>query len=433
MVTKGYAERSQAIHLLRNGNSPKQVATVMGRHVSWVYKWQERYAESGWEGLKDRSRAPKQPPSRLPQWVRQRIREVRCELEAEAQQPGKLGYFGARAIRSRLRQQRLQPLPSLSSIERELRAAGMVHPRQTAQAPEVVYPHLKPTHPHQLIQVDIVPHYLPGGGCVSCFNAIDVVSRYPAGQPFTRKRSRDAVTFLWHVWRELGIPDYTQVDNESCFSGGATHPYVLGQVLRLGLWVGTQVVYSPYYHPESNGYVERFHQDYNRHVWTVCDLPDLVAVETHSPTFFKAYRHSQHHSALNAHSPADLHWLHPPRRLPDKLALPSCLPLTVGQVHFMRRVDANHTIRVLNVDWSVPQAQSEQGVWATLSFRPQRATLAVFDAAPGQAQRRCLAWQPFPLSEPVLPLQDCFRQPSRRPAFLGQWLSRSFQHLSSIL
>jgi len=433
MVTKGYAERSQAIRLLRNGKSPKQVATVMGRHVSWVYKWQARYGKRGWEGLKDRSRAPKHPPARLPERIKQRIREVRRDLEAAAQQPGKLGYIGARAIRSRLRQQHLQPLPSISSIERELRTAGMVRPRQTVPVPEVVYPHLKPTRPHQVVQVDIVPHYLPGGGCVSCFNAIDVVSRYPTGQPSARKRSRDAVTFLWHVWRELGIPDYTQVDNESCFSGGATHPYVLGQVLRLGLWVGTQLVYSPFYHPESNGYVERFHQDYNRHVWKVCDLPDLAAVQHWAPTFFSAYRHSQHHSALNEHSPADLHWAQPPRPLPDNLTLPSRLPLTVGQVHFMRRVDTNCVIRVLNVDWPVQQAQPDQGVWATLSFRPQRATLAVFDAAPGQAQRRCLAWQPFPLNEPVLPLQDCFRQLSRRPVFLGQWLSRSWQHLSSIL
>jgi transposase len=433
METKSYAERCQAIQLLRSGSTPKQVATVMGRHISWVYKWQARYAETGWAGLKDRSRARKQPPPRLPEQVKQRIREVRCELEAEAQQPGKLGYIGARAIRSRLRQQQRQPVPSISSIERELRAAGMVRPRQAAPPPQVNYPHLKPNRPHQLVQVDIVPHYLPGGGSVACFNAIDVVSRYPTGQPSAKKGARDAANFLLHVWHDLGIPDYTQLDNESCFSGGFTHAYVLGRVLRLGLWVGTQLVYSPFYHPESNGYVERFHQDYNRHVWQVCHLPDLAAVETHSPPFFTAYRHSQHHSALNEHSPADLHWAHASRRLPDNLVLPSRLPLTVGQVHFMRRVDENRAIRVLNVDWPVQPAHPDQGVWATLTLHPQRATLAVFDAAPGQSRhRRCLAWYPFPLHEPVLPLQDCFRQPSRRPAFLGQWLTRSLQQLSSM-
>lgn len=433
METNGYAERCQAIHLLRSGSSPKQVATVMGRHMSWVYKWRGRYAALGWEGLKDRSRAPRHPPPQLAALVKHRIREVRSELEAEAQQPGKLGYIGARAIRSRLRQQHLQPLPSISSIERELRAAGMVRPRQVAQPPQIAYPHLKPTRPQQVVQVDIVPHYLPGGGCVACFNAIDVVSRYPTGQPSMHKQSQDAARFLWQVWRELGIPDYTQLDNEACFSGGFTHPHVLGRVLRLGLWVGTQLVYSPFYHPESNGSVERFHQDYNRHVWDVCALPDLAAVQHYAPLFFSAYRHSQHHSALNEHSPADLHWTHPPRCLPHDLALPSRLPLTVGQAHFIRRVDDNRAIRVLNVDWPVPLAQPDQGVWATLTLRPQRATLTVFDAAPGLSRRCRLARHPFPLTEPVHPLQACFRQPARRPAFLAGLASRSVQWLSSML
>ncbi len=433
METNGYAERCRAMHLLRSGSNPQQVATATGHHVSWVYKWQARYAAAGWEGLNDRSRAPRHPPPRLSERVKCRIRAVRSELEAEAQQPGKLGYIGARAIRSRLRQQQLQPLPSISSIERELRAAGMTRPRQVVQPPQVDYPHLKPKRPHQLVQVDIVPHYLPGGGCVSCFNAIDVVSRYPTGQSSAHKHARDAVTFLLHVWRELGIPDYTQLDNDACFSGGFTHPYVLGQVLRLGLWVGTQLIYSPFYHPESNGYIERFHQDYNRHVWHVCHLPDLAAVQTHAPSFFAAYRHSQHHSALNGHTPADLHWAQPARSLPHNLALPSRLPLTVGQVHFIRRVDEKRAIRLLNVDWPVPQAQPDQGVWATLTLRPQRPTLAVFDTAPGQPHRACLACLPFPLHEPVLPLQACFRQPSWRPALRASWLTRSLQQLSSIL
>ena len=206
------------------------------------------------------------------------IREVRSELEVEATQPGKLSYIGAHAIRGRLRQKHIAPLPSISSIERVVRAAGMTRPQLPKETQPIVYPHVRPTQPHQLVQVDIVPRYLPGGPCVSCFNAIDVVSRYPTGQQSTTKRSGDAVRFLLQVWCDLGVPDYTQVDNESCFSGGFTHPGVLGKVLRFGLMVGTELVFSPIRHPESNGYVERFHQDYTRNVWDKIDLPDLAAV-----------------------------------------------------------------------------------------------------------------------------------------------------------
>jgi hypothetical protein len=41
------------------------------------------------------------------------------------------------------------------------------------------------------------------------------------------------------------------MDNESSFNGGRTHPHVIGRVPRLMLLVGTELIYSPYYHPES--------------------------------------------------------------------------------------------------------------------------------------------------------------------------------------
>jgi putative transposase len=432
MTTANYEARCSAIHLLRNGRTPQQVAASLGRSESWVYKWRARYEQGGWAALHDQSRAPKEPARRIPDSIKCRIREVRSELEAEAHLPGKLNYIGAQAIRGRLQQEKVNPLPSISSIERELRAAGMVRPHAPAELPQVVYPRLRSTQPHELVQVDIVPHYLPGGQCVSCFNGLDVVSRYPTGQAFAHKRSGDAMQFLLQVWRELGVPTYTQLDNESCFSGGFTHPYVLGRVLRLGLWVGTQLVYSPFYHPESNGYVERFHQDYNQHVWDKCFLPDLPAVQQQSPAFFAAYRQSRHHSALNGDTPTTLHQAQPHRRLPDDVQLPPTLPLTVGKVHFIRRVDDAYAIRVLNVDWPVPHTLPDQGVWATLEFTLTQATLAIFDAAPGKAQRRCLVHHPFPLKETVYPLQAHFQSPVQKRTFVGNLMARSVQWLSTM-
>ena len=363
MSESEYALRKTAIHMLRSGKSPAEVGKELERSRTWVYKWSKKFFETqDWQALRDQPKVPKHQPSKLSDEVRQAIRQTRSELEAEALEPGKLSYVGAHAIRARLKKKGIHPLPSLSSIERELRAAELTRPYRTKAVAEVSYPHLQPTHPLQLIQVDIVPHFLPGGGCVSCFNAIDVVSRYPTGEQSLRKGSQEAANFLLQVWRDLGIPEYTQVDNESCFSGGFTHPGVLGKVLRLALSVGTQLVFSPFRHPESNSYVERFHQDYSKNVWDKIDLPDLQAVQQHSPAFFEAYRQSEHHSALNGRCPADLHPipLHNPVR--DHLPSSERLPLTAGQVHFIRKVDPNRQVRILNLDWDVLAAEVEQGV-----------------------------------------------------------------------
>lgn len=407
-----YQERKTAIHMVRSGVAASEVAHRLKRSIPWVYKWRDRFKAAGWEGLQSRSRAPKHSPQRLPEAVRQSICQARSELEAEAAEKDGLCYIGSGAVRARLMEKEINPLPSTASIERVLRAAEMTRPRHGQEEKQVIYPRLGPTESGQLCQVDIVPHYLRGGDAVACFNAIDVVSRYPTGQAYERRRSQDAQAFLIHVWQKIGIPQYTQVDNEACFSGGFTHPAVLGKVVRLALSVGTELLFSPVRHPQSNGTVERFHQDYNRHVWHDTNLKGCSDVQEQGDTFFSAYRRSRHHSALAGHSPAQAHAASTRRRLSPTFTLPKDrLPLTEGHVHFMRRVSAEQTISVLNLNWAVPGAEPDQGVWATLELRVDGATLRIYDQAPDAIARRCLVEHPFPLKEEVQPLHVEFRPP----------------------
>jgi len=408
------AERQGAIHLLRAGQSVKEVARALGRSERWVRKWRARYEAEGWEGLEDRSRRPHHIARQITEEQKQAICKARSELEAEAASSGPgLKYIGGQAVRTRLKEQGVRPLPSKATIERVLHEAGMTRPYRRNIQPKTRYPHLQATQPQEHIQVDIVPHYLKGGERAACFNAIDVVSRYPVGKAYAQRRSSDAEDFLLKVWAELGIPKYTQVDNEGCFSGGFTHPYVLGKVVRLALQVGTELVFSPIRHPESNGFVERFHRDYNRHVWENTYLADLAAVQQRAEDFFALYR-QRPHSRLQEQPPATVHGQ--PGRTPDNIRPASSKrPLYEGKVHFMRRVQDDNTISVLNVSWDVPHAKPGQGVWATLIIRQKNAKLLIFDAAPDAPRRKRLGAHIFPLSEPVLPRPE---KPAQRPSSL---------------
>jgi hypothetical protein len=231
-----------------------------------------------------------------------------------------------------------------------------------------------------------------------------VVSRYPTGQALKQQRSEDAAGFLLHVWRELGIAQYTQVDNEGCFSGGFTHPCVLGKVVRLALAAGTELVFSPFYHPQSNCYVERFHQDYDRHVWQDTYLADVEDVQRYADCFFHNYRRRRDHCALDEQPPQACHHQSPPKPLASTITLSDDRrPIYEGRVHFIRQVSESGTIRVLNVDWRVPRFDLLKGVWATLELRVEGATLSIFDGAPDDNTRQCLAIYPFPLKEEVQP------------------------------
>lgn len=397
------SERQTAIHLLRAGKRVSEVAQQMKRSETWVRKWQHRYREQGWSGLRGETTAPKAHGRRLCAELETAIIQTRSELEAEAALGTGLKYIGGRAIRTRFKQSGRAEIPSQRAIERVLRRAGLARAYQKEGVAKIDYPHLHPQRPHVLCQVDIAPHFLTGGQRVACFNALDVVSRYPTGYASAERRSQEAAAFLIRVWQEIGIAQYTQVDNEACFSGGFSHPYVLGKVARLALFVGTELLFSPVRYPESNGYVERFHQDYDLHVWQNTYLEALSNVRQQEQHFFQLYRTQHRPQALAGKTPAEAHTQPIPNRLADDFVLPTGkLPLTEGRIHFIRKVQPAGTVSVLNVDWSLPKPTTLQAVWVTLDLRPKEATLLIYDQAPDRTSRTALVTHPFPLAEPVL-------------------------------
>ena len=190
-ATERFEERKTAIHLLRSGSAPADVASQLDRSLAWVYKWRTRFNETeDFQSLRERSRAPRSCPRRLDEGRCQAIKRARSELEAQAAAAKGLAYIGAQAVQARLRQQGLVRLPSTASIERVLRRAGMTRPRQRP-AKTVDYPRMRPQVPHGLCQVDIVPHCLKAGPKLWCFNAIAVVSGYASGQSYLHKRAAD--------------------------------------------------------------------------------------------------------------------------------------------------------------------------------------------------------------------------------------------------
>src|SRR3972149_2208359 len=409
------SQRQALVHLLRSGKTPTEAAKELERSRSWCYKWQERYQQQSWAGLKERSRAPHRIARKTSERIRQVVLRTRSELEVEALQADQLSYTGANAIFGRLQSQGMSTIPGISTIERILRQSGAIKPRQPKLVKQVDYPTLHANVVHQLTQVDIVPHYLQGGMSIACFNAIDVVSRFPAGKQYQNKGSGEVLDFLVHIWREMGISEYLQFDNESCFSGGYKHPGVIGQAVRLALYVGSQPMFSPIYHPESNAYVERFHQDYSGFVWKKAIMSGLADVRRRSGLFFPNYRNSHHHSELAGKSPQQAHLQTPVHKLPFGFFAPKKLPITEGQVHFMRPVTKERQVLILNKIWDVKLAEQDQGVWATLFLTQKGATLRIYDAVPSAPNRRCLAEHPFPLKEPVVPLKVIFK-----PAALQQ-------------
>ena len=133
-----YEERKTAIHLLRIDHSEEAVAEELGRSTRWVRKWDKRCQTEGWEGLRDRSRRPHKITRQTTEEQKKAICQARSELEAEASEGKGLKYIGGQAVRTRLKEKGIQPLPSTSTIERVLREAGRRRNRRVPHRPRQV-------------------------------------------------------------------------------------------------------------------------------------------------------------------------------------------------------------------------------------------------------------------------------------------------------
>ena len=99
-----------------------------------------------------------------------------------------------------------------------------------------------------------------------------------------------------------------------------------------------------------------------------------------------------------------MHYQISPRKLDASFVYPSPkIPLRSGRIHFIRRVNSDGIVRVLNANWTIPKFDVTKGVWVTINFQVDKSTLSVFDAAPDVKNRNLLISHPFPLAESVQP------------------------------
>jgi hypothetical protein len=145
-------------------------------------------------------------------------------------------------------------------------------------------------------------------------------------------------------------------------------------------------------------------------VWEDILFSEIAQVNQTADLFVQRYI-KRPHPQMEERSPQEVFLRQPYRSLPAHFtetikALPQRLPIYEGRAHFMRRVDAQGCIKILNLSWHVPDAAVGQGVWATLTLTPFQAHLDVFDAAPDTDHRQHFVRHPFPLKETVLPVPN---------------------------
>lgn len=400
--------RRKAIRLMLRGISPKIILKQIPRSRPWFYKWRERFQDFGWAGLRSQSRTPHRLWKEYPVHIRRLVIQTRRRLIKR-----KVGLVGAKAIQRELRQRHLlRHIPSRTTIDRILREAGLF--KKPAQQPQGYFPHPTPTAQFVLHALDWTSRYLEGGPKVFAFHTLDLATRALAQTISTNKSNQTAHAHALKTWKILGIPDGLQIDNDAVFCGGYKAPRIFGQFVRLCLYVGIEPIFLPVREPERNGDVERLHELWHDAFWKRRRFHSVAQVIRCAPEFEAWYAHSYEPPPLNGQTPAQAHRKAHRRRLTAReiRSLPEELPITEGRVHFIRCVNLEGQISLLNETWHASKWLANKYVWATIDTRQR--LLKIYHRRSEHDPVRLVKTYSYRLNEAVVPLQPAFKRPYRR-------------------
>jgi hypothetical protein len=409
--------RRTAVKLYRSGTPGTEVARRFHRSRSWVYKWLHYRVFHPWSRFRSASRTPHYHPKQLSERNRKRIVHLRQLLMRHRQPRLRFASVGARTIQKEWCRRYPEPAPSLSTIQRVLKCHQLtIHqPRKRRHA---YRPHPAATYPNAVHATDIITRWMTGGERVQTFNTVDLYSNDVYSSSYATKTAACAGEHLLQTWQQLGVPDMAQFDNESAFSGGK-HPWVLGKVVRLCLYMGIDILFIPLGEADYNSPVETFNHLWAQRFWGRHHFTRRRDVSRVRRTFLTWYRtgdiaprqpDTPERMQLGAH----LHTLAPC----DAIGLPNRLPICTGRVHAVRRVSPEGRVRFLNQTLRVGKRYRERYVWLTLETAHQR--LSIWYQARAGVPWKQLKTVAAPMSEPVVAVPKRFarlhtaRQPSAR-------------------
>jgi putative transposase len=400
--------RRKAIGLTLRGVRRQEILQRLGRGHTWLHKWQTRFARFGWAGLKSHPRRPQHLAGRYDARTRRLVGQARQRLSKR-----KVGLIGPKAIRQELQTAHLlRRLPSCSTIQRILHDQGLI--KSQPPAPQGYFPQPTPTAHYVLQAMDWTARYLEGGTKVFAFHTIDLATRGMQQTISADKAGPTVRQHALHTWQTLGMPDGLQMDNDAAFCGGYKVPRVFGEFVRLCLYVGIEPLFLPVHEPKRNGVVEQLNGLWSQTFWRRRHFRSLAHVQRASPEFAGWYAHHYQPPGLNGRSPAQAHQLVRRVRLTAKdiRALPGDLPLTAGRIHFLRRVNAEGRITLLNETWKIDLRLAGHYVWATIV--PHQHRLEIYHRRSEQARVRLVKVFPYQLHERVAPLLPHFKRHTRR-------------------
>jgi len=322
--------------VLIEGRRPTDIAREHSISRSWIYELLARYRQGGYLALEPRSRRPRSCRHQTPPKTERAILRLRARLIAAGHDagPATIAHHLAR---------RVEAVPSVATIWRILRRAGLVSP-QPQKRPRSSFVRFQAALPNELWQGDTTHWTLAGGTDVEIFDLLDDHSRLALDAVvFASVKAADVVAVFRAVCARYGPPAAVLTDNGAVFSGASRRGKVRWESDLEAL--GVRVVHSTPYHPQTCGKVERFHQTLKRYLTRQPRARGLAQLQAQLDAFRTYYNQHRPHRALEGRTPLSV-WNAPVKARP--------VPPPAAITHFRVRQDVvdqwgQVTLRYLSV------------------------------------------------------------------------------------
>lgn len=300
-------KREVVLRALEPDANKSELAREHGISRKTLYKWLNRFRDGGLAGLEDRSRCPHE-------------RRVACSgemvlqlLELRQEHP----TWGPKKLRAvALRTASPKDVPSVRSIARMLKRAGMVRGRRRSSAlvtTDRSAPQPVVKEPNDLWTFDFKGWWTTGDG-TRCepLTVRDAASRYLlAIDAFARPRQMDVRRVSERLFQLHGLPRAILVDNGSPFACTRAR----GGLSQLSAWwisLGITFHRSRPAHPQDNGGHERMHSDLAKEIESN-PAPTLVEEQALLDEWRKTFNEVRPHESLGMRCPAEVYRSSPRR------------------------------------------------------------------------------------------------------------------------
>src|SRR4051794_1963862 len=276
--------------------SVTQVCAELGISRDSYYRYRQRFTVEGLAGLQQRSRAPKNSPTRTGQAMTELIVAARQQLQHEGWDNG------AWSIHARLRHDGVHEVPSARTIHRVLQRQGLITPAPRKR-PRSSYRRFVFPATDDCWQIDAFEHALTGSAAhtVVVFEILDDHSRYNVeALAWPQENTEGAWTAMTRAISRYGTPRMVLSDNGLAFTGRRVNSQVLFEknLARLGV----KLINSRPGHPQPNGKNERAHAPAQR--WLAAHPPAATLGDLQA--LLERYRTAYNrrpHQGIDQHTP----------------------------------------------------------------------------------------------------------------------------------